>query len=235
MKRAPLLALALLLFAAPLSAQVEISNAGGVTVSGTCTTATTANAGDSATAFFSVGTIEAARLPAATGLSSACTDVQVLGGNAAGTGVECQADDDAPEAGDYSALTAGRSLTAPSAGTVDADAELYTDVKCVNIDPGATTTDWFMFRAPVAMTVTGVDCIVDAATSVVLTVRECDANGGSCSDIEAAITCAATNTTEASTVDNASLDAGDWIRVTRGTVTGSPTQAVLCLELTLND
>jgi hypothetical protein len=54
-------------------------------------------------------------------------------------------------------------------------------------------------------------------------------------DIEAAITCAATNTTEASTIDNASIDAGDWIRVTRGTKTGSPDQAVLCLEYTVND
>lgn len=48
--------------------------------------------GDSATAFFSTGTIEAARLPAVTALASACTDAQVLGGTAAGTGVECQAD-----------------------------------------------------------------------------------------------------------------------------------------------
>jgi hypothetical protein len=55
------------------------------------TVATTANAGDSATSFFSSGTVEAARLPAVTALSSACTDAQVLGGTAGGTGVECQA------------------------------------------------------------------------------------------------------------------------------------------------
>ena len=33
----------------------------------------------------------------ATNLASACTDMQALGGTAAGTGVECQADDDAPD------------------------------------------------------------------------------------------------------------------------------------------
>jgi len=156
-------------------------------------------------------------------------------------------DDDAPEAGDYAAASidgddinsnlAGRSLTltAASPDTLDADAELYTKVKCINIDPSATTTNWFFFRAPLAITITGVDCIVDAATSVVMTPQECDANGANCVDIEAAITCATTNTTEASTVDNASIDAGDWINVTRGTKTGSPTQAVLCLEFTVND
>lgn len=158
-----------------------------------------------------------------------------LGVDAAGAVESCTADDDVPEAADYSNLTAGRSLTAPTAGTVDADAELYTDVKCVNISPAATTTDWIAFRAPLAMTITGIDCIVDAATSVVLTPRECDANGANCVDIEAAITCGTTNTTEASGVDNASIDAGDWVRVTRGTVTGTPTQASLCFELTWND
>ena len=147
----------------------------------------------------------------------------------------CTADDDVPEAADYSALTAGRSLTAPSAGTIDADAELYTDTKCINIDPAATTTDWFMYRTDAAITVTGIDCIVDAATSVVLTLRECDANGGTCGATEAAITCAATNTTEAAGIDDAAVDAGDWMRVLRGTVTGSPAQAVLCFTFQVND
>jgi len=153
-----------------------------------------------------------------------------------GAGVaQCSVDDDVPEAADYSALTAGRSLTAPSAGTIDADAELYTDTKCINIDPAATTTDWFFYRTDAAITVTGIDCIVDAATSAVLTLRECDANGGTCGATEAAITCATTNTTEAAGIDDAAVDAGDWMRVLRGTVTGSPAQATLCMTFTKND
>jgi len=110
-----------------------------------------------------------------------------------------------------------------------------TDTKCANIDPDATTTDWLLLRVDVAVTITGVDCIVDAATSVVMTLQECDGNGGSCVDIEAAITCATTNTTESSGIDNASIDAGDWIRVTRGTKTGSPTQATICWTYTVDD
>ncbi len=131
-------------------------------------------------------------------------------------------------------LTAGRSLTL-TGDDVAADAELFTDTKCVNIDPAATTTDWFFFRAETAITVTGIDCIVDAATSVVMTLRECDANGGTCVATEAAITCATTNTTEAAGIDDAAVDAGDWLRVLRGTVTGSPAQATLCMTFTVND
>jgi len=99
-----------------------------------------------------------------------------------------------------------------------------------NIDPNGAVTNWFIFRVPAAMTVTGVDCFVDAATSVVLTPYECDANGANCVAIEAAITCATTNTTEASGIDNSGLDAGDIIRITRGTVTGTPTQAIIAIE-----
>jgi len=128
----------------------------------------------------------------------------------------------------------GRSLTV-SGTALDADTELYTDVKCVNIDPASTTTDWFGFKAPFNLTVTGIDCIVDASTSVVLTPNECDGNGANCTAIEAAITCATTNTTEASGVDNSSVDAGDWVRVVRGTVSGSPKQANICFEFTKND
>ena len=55
-----------------------------------------------------------------TNLASACTDAQVLGGNAGGTGVECQTDDDVPEAADYSNLTAGTGITNSPTGTINA-------------------------------------------------------------------------------------------------------------------
>lgn len=130
--------------------------------------------------------------------------------------------------------TAGRSVTL-NGTTLDADAELYTDVKTANIDPASAVTSWFVWKAPHAVTITGLDCLVDAATSVVLTARECDADGANCTDIEAAMTCGTTNTTEASGIDNNSIDAGDTIRITRGTVTGTPTQAVMFIEFTRND
>ena len=106
--------------------------------------------------------------------------------------------------------------------------------KCINIDPAATVTDWFMYRFNRAATINGIDCIVDAATSVVLTLRECDGNGGTCAATEAAMTCGPTNTTEAAGIDDPNGDAGDYMRVLRGTVTGSPTQAMLCFHFTYN-
>lgn len=127
----------------------------------------------------------------------------------------------------FASVSVSGAATLSSAGVVTTK-----DTKCINIDPASTTTDWIMWKAPANITVTGVDCIVDASTSVVLTPNECNSNGASCSAIEAAITCATTNTTEASSIDNASVDAGDYVRVTRGTVTGSPTQAVICIEYT---
>jgi hypothetical protein len=108
------------------------------------------------------------------------------------------------------------------------------NTKCINIDPAHTATSWVFFRADRAITLTGIDCLVDAATSVVLTLRECDSNGGSCGDSEAAITCGVTNTTEASSIDDTAVDAGDWMRVTRGTLTGTATQASLCASYTVN-
>ncbi len=144
-------------------------------------------------------------------------------------------DDDIPDAGDYTNLTAGRSLTAPSTGTIDADLELYRDTKCITVSSPTASDDWLFFRAESALTVTGIDCMVVGGTSVATLVKECNSNGGSCSNIEASITCATTNTTEASSIDNASVDAGDWIRVDPGTVTGAVTQLSVCVTFTWDD
>ena len=104
--------------------------------------------------------------------------------------------------------------------------------KCVNIDPTNSLTDWIFYKFKAAVTITAIDCIVDAATSVVLTLRECDANGANCGNTEAAITCATTNTTQSGGIDDAAVAAGSLMRITRGTVTGSPTQAHLCVTYT---
>ncbi len=61
------------------------------------------------------------------------------------------------------------------------------------------------FRADTALTVTHVNCLANAATSAVLTVQECNANGGSCGATEAAMTCGTTNTTESGAIDDASI------------------------------
>lgn len=55
---------------------------------------------------------------AMTELSASCSDAQVVGGNAGGTALECQTDDDVPESGDF--------------GAIDTEAEFLTE----NIDSG---------------------------------------------------------------------------------------------------
>ena len=139
-------------------------------------------------------------------------------------------------AGSASALldTAGRSLT-KSTNTVDADAELYTKTKCMTIEDPASGDDFQFFRVEAAITVTGIDCLADDGTTQAIVVNECDGNAANCTAIEASIDCAVTNTTEASGIDNAAVDAGDWIRVDPGTNTDTVTQVSVCLTYTVDD
>jgi len=158
-----------------------------------------------------------------------------LGVDTAGAVETCTADDDVPEVGDYTNLVAGRSLTAPSAGTVDADAELYTKTKCMTIETPAVADDFLFFRAETAITITGIDCLSADGTSVAVLVKECNGNGGACGNTEASITCDTTNTTEASGIDDSAVDAGDWMRIDPGTNTGTVTQLSVCVTYTVND
>jgi len=138
---------------------------------------------------------------------------------------------------DIASSIGGRSLTLSSGtpDTLDADPELYEKSPCLVIPSPDAAQDLLWFRAERALTVTGVDCLVAASTSAQATVNECDGNGANCVAIEATITCGTTNTTESSTVDNATVDAGDWIRVDVGTVSGTPGQLAVCLTFTVDD
>lgn len=157
-----------------------------------------------------------------------------LGVDASGAVETCTADDDVPEAADYSALTAGRSLTAPSAGTLDADQELYEHTKCMTIESPADADNLLFFRAERALTLIGIDCLTNAATSAVLTLQECSSSGATCGTSEAA-TCGTTNTTETGGIDDTAVDAGDWMRIDVGTVTGSVGHVSFCVTYTVND
>jgi hypothetical protein len=100
----------------------------------------------------------------------------------------------------------------------------------MTIDSPAAGDDFLFFRAERDLIVTGIDCIVNAATSVAVLVKDCDANGGSCVNIEASITCAATNTTESGAIDVPNVGAGTWLRIDPGTVTGTPGHLSVCVN-----
>lgn len=106
-------------------------------------------------------------------------------------------------------------------------------IRCINISPGSTITDYFFYKTPVAITVTHVSCVLDGVTSVVMTLRECDANGNSCTAVESAMTCTTTTANETGAIDDPSISANSWLRITRGAVVGGPTQASMCVTYTV--
>lgn len=130
------------------------------------------------------------------------------------------------------AMTAGRSLTIAT-NDVAADAELFTDFKGMTIETPTDADNFLAFEAPVALTVTRVTGIVEAATSAVLTWQECDSAGDNCSTIEAVT--ADVDGTISTTIDNDSIDAGDIVRLDVGTVTGTVGQAHSTITFTKND
>lgn len=103
--------------------------------------------------------------------------------------------------------------------------------KCVVVESPADADNFLLFRANAAATVTGADCLVDAATSVDVALEECDADGGSCeATAVAGGTCATTNTSL--TVTNSDIEAGDWLRLDVGTVVGTPAHVTFCWSFT---
>lgn len=116
---------------------------------------------------------------------------------------------------------------------VDYVAPTLKHTKCLIIETPVDADNLLFFRAEEALTVTAIDCLVNAATSVPITVQECDANGGTCVAIEAAITCGTTNSTEAAGIDNATVDAGDWLRIDVGVPSGTPGHVAVCINFTI--
>jgi hypothetical protein len=104
--------------------------------------------------------------------------------------------------------------------------------KCMDVESPVNGDSILFFHAEAALTVTHINCLVNAATSVVITVQQCDANGGSCTPTEAAMTCGTTNTAESGAIDAPSITTGNWTRVAVGTVTGAPGQVAICVTYT---
>jgi len=146
----------------------------------------------------------------------------------------------APTASD---LTVDTSLTIPSGGpTIDEAGEIGVDTTDDQFAYFGTAkrilaslqtisialeqpedADSFIFRRFTdAVTITGVECIVDPAgtsESSVIDVQECDSNGDNCATIlNSAITCQ--NTTTSGTLSDGGIDAGDWALLDIGAETG---------------
>ena len=107
--------------------------------------------------------------------------------------------------------------------------------RCMTIESPVDADNLIFFRVESAITITGIDCLVNAATYAVMTMQQCDANAANCTTTEAAMNCTTSNVTEASTIDDATMAAGTWARIDVGAVSGTPGQLAVCLTATVDD
>ena len=103
-----------------------------------------------------------------------------------------------------------------------------------------TASDLIHFWKPADnVTITSINCIVDPAgsgESAVIDIQECDGNGDSCAGVDGAttITCGNTNTADDGALSNATIDAGDWVVLDGGTVTGTVSNVGVEIRYTLD-
>ena len=109
--------------------------------------------------------------------------------------------------------------------TIDADNNTIVDVPITEqitiADPDGTD-DYIWFRAPVTLTVTGVQCVAEGTTpSITLDVHECTGSAGTtCTTIlSSVVTCNGGN--DAATVSDTTIASGNVIRWYLGTPTGT--------------
>jgi hypothetical protein len=162
-----------------------------------------------------------------------------------GYGFDDQPDDDSevPDAitvtmQDGSTIPSGAAVTVDAAGEVGIDTTAddfvyyggakrvltYEMWKSITLESPADADSFLIFKAPYAMTITDIHCIVDpgdAAESAVIDIQECDANGDNCATVDAAITCDNDGAEDDGSLSNGTIDAGDWVLFDVGAVTGT--------------
>lgn len=146
--------------------------------------------------------------------------LRVTGDGVASVGDACQLQAESGGGGGPAGPTGPQGPTGPAAHT-----------KCFVVESPIDADNFLFFRAASSTTVTAVDCIVAAATSAAVAVQECDANGGGCEVTDIASgTCSVTNISLA--VTNSDVQAGDWVRVDIGAISGSPGHVTVCVSFT---
>lgn len=92
-----------------------------------------------------------------------------------------------------------------------------------------TSSDNFLvYRFRNASTIKNINAVCMDGTSITFKLNECDANGGSASQI--CNSCTATTSNTAATITNAGVDAGDYISYTSSAVSGAVTKAIIVVE-----
>ena len=125
----------------------------------------------------------------------------------------------------------GRSLTAAS-GSMDADAELYTDSKCVYIqNPTAADDLKSIWRSKIASTLTSIWAESDQTVTFMLQVDD-----GTPADVDSVDLAPAAGTAEDTSLNgDATMGAGDRLDIDLVSVSGTPTWCAICWTLTYDD
>ena len=122
--------------------------------------------------------------------------------------------------------------------TVDEDGRITAASKGVHsqsfvIASATADSDFILWRAPYAITITAVHGLAIGGTNVVGNFDECDANGGNAVPIDSDMTLTSTVTTDTE-LSNASIDAGDYIQWHTTSVSGSNSQIVVTFDYTID-
>lgn len=192
---------------------------------GVATSAATANAGDSATAFFSSGTIEDARMP------TSMADKVITGSLAVPQGTNPTVD-------------AAGEIAVDTSATAGSGIRFYGDAaytlpgyfsKSLVITGATTASDSPFWRTPWAITIRAVHCLIVGGTNVVGQLDEYDANGANAAVVDSAdITCTTTNANDDGTLSNPSIDAGDYLGWHTTSVSGTNTRTIITWEFTVD-
>ena len=97
----------------------------------------------------------------------------------------------------------------------------------------ADTDDMLIMKAPYGMTITALDCIVSAATSATINIQECDSAGANCVDTATSDLACDTDGANTTTLNNAAVDSGDWLKLDVASISGTPGTLTVTVTYTI--
>jgi hypothetical protein len=105
------------------------------------------------------------------------------------------------------------------------------------IESPSDADNFNLLKAPYALTITDIECVVDPADSsesVVIDIQERDATADNPATVDATITCDNDGAADDGSLSNGTIDSGDWISLDIGTVTGTVTQLTVTVTYTVD-
>ena len=108
----------------------------------------------------------------------------------------------------------------------------YPQYKSATLASPTDADNFNLFKAPYALTITDIECIVVGGTSVVIDVEERTATGTIPASVDAPITCDTDGASDDGVLTNGPIDAGDWVSLDIGIVTGTVTQVTVTITYT---